>query len=94
MSDKSILGSIVFLAFSVAAMRGCADEAGAYTSVADDGRYKPESVKIDGHKWFGCGVGDFFHTEFHAKTVQDKPAHGVVCAGLFTKATTIHTFNP
>lgn len=92
-SKGSAFTSILSLGFTILALRGCGDDEGARKTLANDVRFKPDAIQVDGHKWFGCDATDFYHTEFHAKNTRNQDVHGVVCSGLLFKGTTIRTFD-
>lgn len=46
-------------------------------------------VQPGGVAFFACGEGDWFRTEFKAKSASGEPVEGVVCCGLWAKACTV-----
>lgn len=46
-------------------------------------------VKFTGYDWFACSKDDTYHTGFTAKGPTGRPVKGVVCEGVFFKASTI-----
>lgn len=44
-------------------------------------------VQVDGVDFLGCGEGDIFRTKFTATTEQGKKVTGVICSGIWKKAT-------
>ena len=86
MSAGSTIYSFCVIAGLVLAERGCVDQEGAVKVLKVEG-YSSIQTSPE-HRWFGCGYGDFWHTEFSAKGPTQEPARGVICHGL-SKASTL-----
>ena len=46
-------------------------------------------IRIQGSPIVGCGRGDYYKTEFAARSRAGKAVQGIVCCGLFFKGCTI-----
>lgn len=67
-------------------LAGCTDPDGAKRVAEASGL---TDVKPGGYRWFACSKDDAYHTGFEATNAQGHRVSGVVCAGLFFKASTV-----
>lgn len=71
-------------------LMGCTDAENAQKLLEKQGY---TDIQIKGYTLFGCSEKDFQRTEFKAKTITGQDIEGVVCSGLFFKASTVRFYD-
>lgn len=80
-----VISVICVLTFAVFA--GSNVDAGAVAEYARAEGW--HSARVTGYSWYGCGQGDWFHTQFTAVGQNGQPISGIICSGLLSEGKTL-----
>ena len=81
-----LIKCLALVAISAVLLVGCSKPEEARKVLKSQGY---SDIKITGYKVFGCADGDTWSTGFIAKSVVGIETKGIVCRGLWLKASTI-----
>jgi hypothetical protein len=75
---------VLFVAIAVAGLVGCYSNSDARKALEAQGFTQ---IETHGHSFTGCGDDDTFATKFDAVSPSGQAVSGVVCSGVFKRAT-------